>query len=193
MFMHMPKKLGIPVLLAVGLCVGAYCVYVAMPVRVGDWEIYQGTGRVVRDAEDCEEYADVSYTVRQPSRRLFRSRAFEKGPLPGDDNLTALTLEYQTEWPTALRVVVREKDGATYEAHVPFEHSDGWTTARMEAADFKAVGGASRPLDLRRIRGGVDFYDGSGVAKPSTRFSNRLLLKPLRASAEDVRFHLRHD
>ncbi len=182
MFMHMPRRLGIPVMIAVALAVGAYYVWVMRPATVGNWTIYQGTGKEIAPAGE-EPFVDVSYTVRQPARPLFRcSFPFVKGErLP--DNVTHLagpfeiTFSYRSEWTTALRIVMTGRDRTAWEADVAIEHSDDWRTLTVGKSVFKrrAAGEAPRgsPVD-DDVRVAFDFYDGSGALAPSTRFSNRI-------------------
>ena len=183
MFMHMPKKLGIPVMIAVAVALGAYYIWVMRPGTVGNWTIYQGTGKEIAAAGE-EPRVDISYTVRQPARPLFRcSYSFPKGQ-PGPDNVAEcygpfeITFSYRSEWPTTLRIVRTDRDGSVWEADLAMEHSDEWKTMTLGGAAFKrraaaeTLRGAS--VDSYGFRVAYDFYDGSGVMAPSTRFSNRI-------------------
>lgn len=185
MFMHMPRKLAIPIVLAIAACLGAYAWWVSRPVSVGEWEIYQGTGRVI-EPDGGDPYVDLSYTVRRPGGLLFRgpmdlSRC---GGLGGWDTVSIM---YQSEWPTALRVVIYDNHGGAWEARFTIElaenleQGDVWWTASLDRQSFRRIAPkegvpGETPAPEGRLRPIIEFYEGSGVAHPSTRFSNRLLL-----------------
>ncbi len=185
MFMHMPKRLGIPVMIVVAACLAAYWWFIVAPVRVGEWEIYQGTGRLV-EPEEGAPYADISYTVRRPAAPLFRAPL----DLSGCDNAggwDTVSIMYQSEWPTALRVVIYDNRGVAWEtlfvidvAERP-DQGECWWTASLDRRSFgRVVPKEGLPGETPAPEGGlkpiIEFYDGSGVAHPSTRFSNRMQL-----------------
>jgi hypothetical protein len=180
--MHMPKRWGIPVLIAVAVCLGAYYVFVVRSERVGDWEVYQGVGRVETDSAVGFRYLDVSYTVHNVARPLF---SYVRTARPRPDNAPcALAFECQSEWPAALLVVVTESDGSVYQARTEIEHADWWKQVSLPETAFvlRPTSGnkdENGRLDLRQLRARpIEFYDGSGVTAPSTAFSNRLKITP---------------
>jgi hypothetical protein len=186
MFMHMPKKWGVPVLVAVALGLGAYYWLVLASERVGDWAVYQGSGRIARaESGPGSDYLDVSYTVRRPAKPLFSYTRLDLAPAfaspASGDREDAIMLTYRTEWPTTLLVVVTQDDGTTFRAPVKLEHSIEWTWVQIRESSFvtenPTAGPGGRRADFARVTGRhVDFYDGSGVTSPSTSFSNRLAL-----------------
>ncbi len=179
--MHMPTKWGVLVLIVVAVCLGAYYVLVVQSERVGDWRVYQGSGRTWRDSLSTVRALDVSYTVKHPQRPLFSYMCLRPG-----SRLTPpsrVVLEYQSEWPVVLLVVVSERDGSVYQARLELVHTEKWTRLVLAATDFKLRGVPGNSdengrLDLDQLAARVDFYDGSGVVAPSTAFSNRLKLTP---------------
>ena len=179
--MHMPTKWGLLVCAVVAVCLGAYYVFVASPVRVGPWEVYQGTARPIEDPNEPLRgrgaAVDISYTVRRPGMPLFRYEGL-MNPLPTGSGPRSMALTYRSEWPTRLRVVLWQDDRA-YEAHAVIEHADDWKTVFLEEPAFVRRDGAASRVDLRRIRPRIDFYDGSGVTQASTKFSNRIQLAPI--------------
>lgn len=180
MLMHMPKKVGIPAMLIVAACLGAYWGFVVKPVRAGDWEIYQGTGKeVFRDGQG--RYVDISYTVRDPGRPLFRCAPVRGARAEGDNAGNGeLRIAYLSEWPATLRIVVEDKDGTAFEAHLALASGeDAWKQEVLPGECFQRVHpatgqGLRAHPDFRRLRPKVLFYDGSGVRRPSTRFSNHV-------------------
>lgn len=181
MFMHMPTKWAVLVWVVVVACLGAYYVLVAESERVGDWRVYQGSARCLRDAESHQRYLDVSYTVKHPSKPLFSYVALLAGRHARNGG--ALRLDYQSEWPTTLLVVVHERDGSTYQTPVEILHREVWTAHLLTPGAFKpraspAGEDENGVLDFDQLAPRVDFYDGSGVIAPSTTFSNRLKLTP---------------
>ena len=182
MFMHMPKKWGVPVLVAVALALGAYYWLVLASEHVGDWEIYQGTGRMVPRSDSSGEHVDISYTVTRPAKPLFRRLHLKKAVPPDNRGIVVVNFTYRTEWPTTLRLVVYDEAGVAYEARATLVHADDAQTLNLGPSDFAPCQGTALPgrqtqIDLGRIRGWIDFYDGSGVKNPSTRFSNRIQLE----------------
>jgi len=174
--MHMPRKPGVLVMIVVAVCVGAYYVFVVQSAHVGGWRVYQGTARLHREAETGLRYLDVGYTVRYADEPLFacvRPRI--------TDDPAAVTFDYQSEWPSVLLVVVAERDGSCYQARVELPHAETWERARLDARRFsprKATGNADENgrLDFDQLSSRVVFYDGAGVTRPSTAFTNRLKL-----------------
>jgi hypothetical protein len=177
--MHMPMRWGVVVIVAVAACVGAYYVLSVRPGRVDGWEIYQGSGRGAQDPGSDFRYLDVSYLVKHPSRPLFgyelRSRPSSAKPP------ASLVFEYQSEWPAVLLVQVYERDGSVYQARVELEHAEAWKRVSLDETRFAlrtSPGNTdeNRRLDFRQLSSHVDFYDGTGVAAPSTVFANRVKL-----------------
>ena len=179
--MHMPTRWAVLVWVVVTVCLGAYFVLVVQSERAGDWRVYQGSGRCRRDAESRTRCLDVSYSVKHPTKPLFSYVALLAGRQAG--NAERLLLSCQSEWPTTLLVVVRERDGSAYQASVGIAHTETWTTHRLAPGAFKprATPGnkdENGVLDFDQLAPRIEFYDGSGVTAPSTVFSNRLKLTP---------------
>jgi hypothetical protein len=175
MFMHMPKKLGIPVMIVVAACLAAYWWFVVAPVRVGDWTIYQGTGKEVYE-EGTEPLVEILYSVRNPGKPLFSCTPWH-GVHGAEEGW--LHVVYSSEWPTTLRIMVEEKDGTAYEAQLVLTAGEGMLHPYLTEEQFSRVHPAKRAgdkphPDFRQLRPKVTFYDGSGVRQPSTRFSNRI-------------------
>jgi hypothetical protein len=179
--MHMPTRRGVLVLTAVAACLAAYYALVVRSPDTGDWRVYRGTGRLLGPAEGRPGAIEVGYTVEDPTAPLcgFRrlARVTADGPAP-------MVLEYQSERPTTLLVVVCERGGAGYEARLVLEQADAWKPIslgpeRFEPCSRPPGADVSRSVDFSKLTGRVDFHDGSGVeAPPSAPFSNRLRLTP---------------
>lgn len=182
MLMHMPTKWGAVVIVAVAACVGAFYVLVVRPERVDGWEVYQGSGRMVRSGEGLAvDWLDVSYRVTNPAKPLFSYRHLGAGA--AGDGVSTLGLTYRTERDTTIVVVVTDNGGAAFQAKWKLQHSDVWRGEVLGAEEFEprtAPGraGGQAPDFGRMVGRRVDFYDGSGVVRPSTTFSNRLELLP---------------
>ena len=170
MFMHMPRKWRVVVLLAAAVGVGAYYVLVVRSERVGDWCVHQGSGRLVRDAKSGVSSLDVSYTVTEPGRPLFSCMRLTHH---GDGATAAIAIEYQSEKRAALLMEVSDNDGAVYQARLKLEPSETWQRLLLTPDAFDPRDGGRR-VDLDRLEGRVEFYDDSSVKAPTTAFANRL-------------------
>ncbi len=186
MFMHMPKKLGIPVMVIVAACLAAYWWFVVAPVRVGDWEIYQGTGRedIAPDIGSISTpCVEISYTVRNPRKPLFglRPEWHTSGLMEG---AWIIRIRCRSELPAILRAVVHEEGGAAFEARLDLEGSDAWQNISLgpeqfvPTSDSRARLGVRHP-NFRRLRSGMDFYDGSDAPQGFQRLSNRLWMQDI--------------
>jgi hypothetical protein len=179
MFMHMPTKWGIVVMLAVAAALGGWYAFMVRSGQVSGWTMVQGSGRLARDATSGVRYLDVAYTVKQPAKALF---TFANLHGAGCDNGPgAITFSYQSEWPAVMLVAVTERSGSTWQARVELKPSEQWMDVRLPATQFAPrppvkERDANREIDLARLAPTVEFYDGAGVALPSTTFSNRVKL-----------------
>jgi hypothetical protein len=186
MFMHMPKKIGIPVMIAVALAVGAYYVWVIRPVVVDDWTIYQGSARRVTEGGG-EPGVEIAYTVRRPERPLFRRSlpALTGSILP--DNVTAcygpyeMTFAYRSERTATFRVVQKARLRCLWETRVTLERTGDWRTVTLGRALFKKVSEDDQTRDdLAGLRGLFDFFDDSEPGVSGPRFSNRISFRDVK-------------
>jgi hypothetical protein len=168
MFMHMPKKLGIPVMVLVAACLGAYWWFEARPVRVGDWEVYQGTGRIERDA-DGQTYLSLSGMVRS-IKPIFAYR----GPLraPAEKKRLQLAIEYETRtlWPDGFGVTAKTAGRAPFSWGASMDAGEGWKVIALNE---------DRTLfDFREMEGGTLLFFDDG--KYDVPFQINFKVKPPR-------------
>lgn len=180
MFMHMPRRWGVLVLIVAAVCLGAYYVMVVGSERAGDWRLHQGSGRVRVDAGGMR-YLDMQYTVIEPGKSLLSYVRLERTRC--DSGSSVLVLRYQSDRPTVLVVGVTERDGSRYQARLELEATEAWRRLELGAGRFglRAVAGntdGNEGVDFDQLTSEVEFYDQSGVTMPSTAFSNRLKLAP---------------
>jgi hypothetical protein len=187
--MHMPTRWGAVVIVVVAACVGAYYALAVRPGRVEGWEIYQGSGRIVRGGEGpAVDTLDVTYRVANPAKPLFSYRHLASPPASWG-KVNTLGLTYRAERDTTILVVVTDDGGAVFQAKWKLQHSDVWRGEVLGVGEFEPRSAPVRPVRLGRPGGQypdfgrmagrrVDFYDGSGVVRPSNTFSNRLELLP---------------
>ena len=179
MFMHMPTKWGIVVMLAVAAALGGWYAFMVRSGQVSGWTMVQGSGRLMRDAKSGVRYLDVAYMVKQPAKALFTFANLHRAGC--DNGPGAITFSCQSEWPAVMLVAVTERGGSAWQARVELKPSQQWVEVRLPATQFARRppvngGDAGRVLDLARVAPTVEFYDGAGVTLPSTTFSNRVKL-----------------
>ena len=177
MFMHMPRRMGIVVLVVVAVCLGTYYVLVLRPPDLGNWRVYQGHGDLVR--ENDSTHVDIRYMVRHPEEPLFAYRRLSPPAKVEPD--TAVELRYRSEWPAVLMMRVREEDDSAYQASFLLKPSARWTAVHLRAGDFvlqPAPGNTDENarLDFNQLRRRVEFFGASGTVLPTIAFVNRVEL-----------------
>ena len=68
--MHMPTKMGVLVLVLLAACVGTYYDLVVQSEHVGDWRVYQGSGRIACEQPGNVQFLDVNYTEETSAARF---------------------------------------------------------------------------------------------------------------------------